>query len=78
MKIQYYNNAEIVIQANVNKEGDYDEVLKVANKMIELDLIDVDIASADEHEQWVHICARWDHYQAKEMKDLYQAAKAAL
>ena len=78
MKIQYHNNAELVIQANVNKAGDYEKSLKIANKMMELDFIEVSIASVDEHEQWVHVCACWDHYQAKDMKELYQMAKAAI
>ena len=75
MKILYSNNSEIVIQANVKKAGDYAEVLKIAEKMVELDHVTCDIACLDESEQWVHICACWDNYQAKELREVFYDAK---
>ena len=75
MKVTTINNAEIVIQANVNKTGDWEAVQAVAAKMAAADDIDMDIASECQYEQWVHVCARWDHYQTKEINQLYKDCK---
>lgn len=75
MKITLNNNAELVIQANVKKVGDYEQVLKIAQKMIELDYVTCDIACLCEHEQWVHVCATWDNFQAKELREVFYDAK---
>ena len=75
MRIHLNNNAELVIQANVKKAGDYEAAMKVAEKMVELDHVEISIASACEYEQWVHVCARWDNFQAKELKELFYDAK---
>ena len=74
MKLTAATNDTIQIQANANKAGDYELALAVAEKMVELDLVDCDIAAAEDGE-WVQVCARWDHYQAAEMKDLFKEAK---
>lgn len=73
MKIKLNNNAEIIIQANMKKEGDYEEMMKIAEKMAEED--GIDIASGDEVEGWVHICAVWNHFQKAELKDAWNDAK---
>lgn len=77
MKITTLNNAEIVIQANVNKEGDWDKVKEVADKMMEMGWVEIVIASEETSEQWIHLTACWNHYQTKEIKEAYKAAKAA-
>lgn len=78
MKIDIITNAELVIQANPNKDGDYAAALAIAEKMVEMGEVDCEIAAADETEQWIHVCAVWNWYQAAEMKDAYLAAKAAI
>ena len=75
MRISAKNNAEIVIQANVNKAGDYDAAMARAERMVADSMGDIQIASNCEHEQWIHLCAVWDNYQAAELKDAYQLAK---
>jgi len=75
MKIKLNNNAELIIQANMKKEGDYQAAMKIAEKMTEEE--GIDIASADETEGWIHICAVWNHFQKAELKDAWEAAKAA-
>ena len=75
MKITLNNNAELVIQANVNKAGDYEAAMKVAEKMVDMDDVTCDIACVDEFAQWIHVCARWDNFQAKELKELFYDAK---
>lgn len=77
MKTTTLNNAEIVIQANTEKAGDWEKVLEVAKKMCASEWIDMEMASQDDSEQWVHICACWDNYQAGEIKEAYRTAKAA-
>ena len=75
MKIKLVNNAELVIQANVNKEGDYQAALARAERIVEASCGSIDIACVEESEQWVHLCADWDHYKADELKAEYQNAK---
>ena len=83
MKIRLMNNAEIVISANENKEGDYNAALEIANKMVDMSnepdsaYPRCDIASAEEGD-FIHICAVWDNFQKVELKDLYSDAKAIL
>ena len=75
MRIKLVNNAELVIQANVNKEGDYAAAMARAARIVEGSSDTIAIASACEYEQWVHLCAVWNHYQADELKAEYIAAK---
>jgi len=75
MRLELSNNAELVIQAN-NQPGDYELVNRVAEEMAKDSSID--IASADDQEQWVHLCARWDYFQREELRDAYYAAKKTL
>jgi hypothetical protein len=75
MRIKLVNNAELVIQANVNKEGDYGQAMARAERMVEASGGMMEIASNDEYEQWIHLCAGWDDKQASDLKDLYNEAK---
>ena len=72
MKITTLNNAEIVIQANVNKAGDFDKAMARAERMVADAGGMVEIAAHCEYEQWVQLCAGWDNKQAEDLKDLYQ------
>ena len=77
MKAHTVNNQEIVIQANVKKAGDWDQVQKVAARMVaNTDDVELVIASGCEFEQWLHLTARWDNYQASDIKKAFNAAKA--
>ena len=73
MKTTTLNNAEIVLQAR--DDADYAKTLQVAEKMAADSQGAIAIASADEWEHWVHLCAVWDNYQAAELKTAYQQAK---
>ena len=75
MKIALSNNAELIIQANVKKEGDYKKAMQIAERMEELGYVDCVVAACCEYEQWIHMSAVWDDFQEKELKDLYYAAK---
>lgn len=75
MKISQLCNASLVIQANVNKIGDMDKASLVAAQM-ELDSEgDIVVTSECEYEKWVQVCACWENFQAKELKDAYFEAK---
>ncbi len=78
MKLKTINNAEIVIQANLNKAGDFEKAMKLAELISSNNPGCIDIASSCETEQWVHLCAVWDNRQAHELKDEYTIAKKAL
>lgn len=73
MKVQLANNAELIIQAN--SESDYAKALQVAERIVDNSQGQVEIASADEYEHWVHLCAVWSHYQRGELLDEYRVAK---
>jgi hypothetical protein len=75
MKISLINNAEIVIQANPNKSGDFAAAIAIAEKMVDLDTVKCDIAAIEDDTQIVHVCAVWDFYQMSELKDAYEEAK---
>ena len=75
MKITLSNNAELIIQANVKKEGDYKKAMQIAERMEELGYVDCVVASCCEYEQWIHMTAVWDNFQAQELKDVFYAAK---
>jgi len=75
MKIALNNNAELIIQANVKKEGDYKKAMQIAEKMQELGYVDCVVAACCEYEQWIHVSACWDNFQAKELKELFYDAK---
>lgn len=75
MKLTTLNNAEIVIQANVEKEGDFDKVREVAKRIIEDGFVEMDIASEDTDEQWIHLCAVRNNFQMADIKEAYKQAK---
>jgi len=77
MKVKYSNNAELVIVAREGDIEDYNQALKIGEKMVEIGDVECVIASV-EYADFVHITAVWDHYQANELKDLYKAAKKAV
>lgn len=74
MKLTTLNNSEIVIQG---KEGEFQLVKKVAEKIIELSQGQVVYCSDQENEDWIHLTACWDFYQASEFKYFYKEAKKA-
>lgn len=74
MKIRTINNNELVIEANQNKEGDYELCVKIAELIDAEDLYGLVFTAAEEGE-FVQLCARWNHYQAKEFKEAYEEAK---
>lgn len=76
MKIRLINNAELVIGAREGDEKDYQQALKIAEKMVEMGDVDCVIASAEDGE-FIHVTACWNHYQASELREAYKAAKAA-
>ena len=78
MRIHLLNNSEIVIQGNVNNPTDWENVQKVGDLMVKSPWVDLEYASADESEQWVHLCTKWDYYQATQIKEVYQDAKKAI
>lgn len=76
MKVTTLNNAEIVLQAK--DQADYEKMMQVAERMIQDTNGHIEMASNCEYEMWVHLCAVWDNYQAKELKAEYQQAKKAI
>ena len=75
MKLLISNNAELIIQAN-EKKNDYDDVLAIAELMVKSEWVDIVIASAgDEDGGWVHLCARWNHFQKAEIREAFNNAK---
>jgi len=78
MRLATINNEEMVIQANVNKKGDWEKVQELAEKITKESDFKISISAIEEREQWVHLGAVWDHYQAGELKNIYQEMKAAL
>ena len=75
MKIALSNNAELIIQANVKKEGDYEQAMQIAEKMEQLGWVDCVPAAACEHEQWIHMSAVWRESQAEWLRAAYYSAK---
>lgn len=75
MKISGVCNGTLTIQANVNKKGDYDLARKVAEQMVTDSNGEFVIGSECEYEQWVQICAAWEHKQADDLKHAYKEAK---
>ncbi len=78
MRVTTLNNAELVIQANVGKQGDWEAVQAVAQRLESSSWVDVVVAREDESEQWVHLTACWDNYQAKDLKAAYKEAKRGI
>ena len=76
MKVTSRSNDNFVIQANMNKTGDYENVIAIANKMA--NSTNFDIASGCEHEGWIQLCGIWNHFQATEIMEEYQLAKASV
>ena len=79
MRIELNNNAELIIQARDGK--DYLNAMRVAQHMVSDNLTltgkeTISIASVDEHEHWIHLCAVWDNFQALELHDAYMTAKS--
>jgi soluble lytic murein transglycosylase-like protein len=75
VKLSSFDNANIVIQANVNKLGDFDLVHKVSKRITGNNSECYAVASEDEFEEWVHVVAIWANYQGIELKDAYAIAK---
>ncbi len=76
MKVTSRTNDNFVIQANMNKAGDYENVVAVATEMANSS--NFDIASGCDHEGWIQLCGIWDHFQADEIMDEYRLAKASV
>jgi len=75
MKIALSNNAELIIQANVKKEGDYKKAMQIAERMEELGYVDCVVAACCHYEQWIHVSAVWRESQAEWLRAAYYAAK---
>lgn len=75
MKIQDYSNGIITIQANMKKEGDFEMAQKVAQKM-EDDSCGAYEFIMEDDSGFVQVGTVWGHFQAVELKEAYQAAKA--
>ncbi len=75
MKLTAVDNASMTIQANVEKEGDYDVAEKIANKIVDSSGDCYVVASSCPYEQWVQVTTVWDNKQAQELKDAYKVAK---
>lgn len=78
MRLTTSNNAELVIQANINKAGDYEKAMKIAERIAKNNPGFIDIASSCDTEQFVHLCAVWDNKQAGDLKHEYKVAKKEL
>ena len=76
MRVTTCSNDTLIIQANMNKAGDYENVIAVANKMANNS--NFDIASGCDYEGWIHLSGCWDHFQAGEVMDEYKLAKASV
>jgi len=78
MKLILTTNNEIIIGADQNKAGDWALVKRVTDYLVNVQgNIEIVIAAAEEGD-YMHLGTRWNHYQAKELKDLYKEAKAAV
>ncbi len=78
MKISEITNGDLIIQANVNKEGDYHAAMEVALKMERDSGGEFVVTSLCEREQWVQVCGAWYSKQAWELRDAYTTAKKEL
>ena len=76
MKLSLVNNAELIIEANLNKAGDVEMMNKVAEEIAKDS--GIDIAAGDDVEGWIHLCACWANFQAEDLKHAYQVAKKKL
>jgi formaldehyde-activating enzyme involved in methanogenesis len=76
MKVSQVCNALLTIQANTNKAGDFETAQQVAQLMA--DSGEVVLCSECDTEQWVQVATVWNHFQAQELRDLYNVAKRAL
>ena len=76
MKVLFCSNDNLVIQANMNKAGDYENVIAVANKIANSS--NFDIASGCDFEGWIQLCGVWNHFQAEEIMQEYQLAKSSV
>jgi len=75
MRISNLSNDSLLIQANVNKKGDYELVCRVADQMVADSGGDFVVASECPYEQWVQICAKWEWEQAEDLRYCYKEAK---
>jgi len=74
MRVITCNNDNFIIQANMNKAGDFENMFAVSKEMAKHDY--VDIASGCETEGWMHLSAVWNNFQAEELMEDYKRAKA--
>ena len=78
MKVTDNTNGLLTIQANMNKEGDYNQAMKIAQKMVELEYITgMEIIIEDSEEGYIQIGALWGKKQAADMLEAYTDAKKA-
>ncbi len=73
----YASNALVNINANMKKDGDFDQAMKVAEIMVEQAEGDLAWIEADDCEGRIVLSAKWDNLQAKEWKEMYESAKAS-
>jgi len=78
MKLILTTNNEIIIGADQNKAGDWKLVERVTDYLVNVQgNIELVIAASEEGD-YMHLGTRWDNYQAKELKEMYKEAKAAV
>ena len=77
MRIHTITNDEMTIQADMNKDDDFEKAMQVAQAIVDGSDGMIDLSSACETEGWVQLGMVWDHYQAKELRGLYAEAKKA-
>jgi len=76
MRVKTCSNDTFIIQANMNKKGDYENMFAVATEMAKWS--NFDIASGCDTEGWIHLSGCWDNFQAEQIMEEYQAAKAVV
>ena len=77
MKLATVTNNELIIRANQNKAGDWERVERVCAWIVAQDDMEIDYAAIQEG-GYIHLGARWDNYQAKELNEIYKEAKKAV
>lgn len=73
MKLTTCNNSEMIIEAR--NEADYEKAYKVAQIICQE--ADAAISAVDEETFEIFIGTEWSHFNAKDLRDQYQLAKAA-
>lgn len=77
MKLNQICNAMAHIQANMEKDGDLEKAIKVAELMCKEAEVEMVINSIDEDTGEIGICYVWDNFQSNIIKELYKECKAA-